>query len=95
MKLVGLLLLEEFKQAHADARGPLDSWRSNVERVHWDGPHDIKKEYPSASILGDKKIIFNIKGNKYRLVVKVKYQNGIVMIEWVGTHAEYSKQNFT
>lgn len=95
MKLVGLLMLEEFKQKHADSRGALDYWQKHVEGVQWDGPHDIKRDYPSASILGDKKIIFNIKGNKYRLVIKVKYQNGLVMIEWIGTHAEYSKRNFT
>lgn len=95
MKLVGLLKLEEFKQAHADLRGPLDSWQKEVEQAQWDGPNDVKRRYSTASFLADNLIIFNIKGNKYRLVVKVKYQNGIVMIEWIGTHAEYNKKNFT
>lgn len=95
MKLVGLIKLEEFKQKYADSRGPLDSWRKEVEQSNWDGPHDIKSRYSSASFLADNIIIFNIKGNKYRLVIKVKYKNGIAMIEWIGTHAQYSKKKFT
>ncbi len=94
MKLLGLLKLEEFKQKHANSRGSLDVWQAEIEQAQWDGPHDVKRRYATASFLSDNRIIFNIKGNSYRLVVKVKYQNGIVMIEWVGTHAEYSKQNF-
>lgn len=94
MKLVGLLKLEEFKQTHADSRRPLDSWRKEVEDAKWDGPHDIKMRYPSASFLANNLVIFNIKGNKYRLVIKAKYRNGVVMIDWIGTHAEYDKKNF-
>ena len=52
-------------------------------------------DYPSASFLAENRVIFNIKGNTYRLVVKVRYQNEIVLIEWVGTHAEYDKQDFS
>ncbi len=54
----------------------------------------IRDRYASASFLGGNRVIFNIKGNSYRLVVKVRFQNGIVMIEWGGTHAEYDKKNF-
>lgn len=95
MKLSGLIKIEEFKKTHADARGALDTWRYMVESANWHGPQDIKNDYSSASFLADNLIIFNIKGNKYRLVIKVKYKYGNVMIEWVGTHAEYSKKNFT
>ena len=94
MQLLGLLKLDNFKRKHADARGPLDAWRSETERARWTGPQDIKTRYPSASILADNKVIFNIKGNTYRLVIKVKYQNGLILIEWVGMHAEYDKQKF-
>lgn len=94
MQLLGLPKLEAFKRSHADSRGPLDTWRVEVESAHWAGPQDIKDRYPSASFLADNRVIFNIKGNTYRLVVKARYQNGIVLIEWVGTHAEYDKQNF-
>lgn len=94
MQLLGLIKLNAFTSAHTDLRGPLDAWRMEVEKASWSGPHDIKLRYPSASFLADNRVIFNIKGNKYRLVVKVRYQNGLVVIEWVGTHAEYDKNNF-
>ena len=94
MQLLGLIKLDDFKRTHSDARGSLDAWRIEAERAHWAGPHDVKSRYPSASFLADNKVIFNIKGNSYRLVVKAKYQNGMVLIEWVGTHAEYDKLKF-
>jgi mRNA interferase HigB len=95
MKLAGTLQLDDFKQKHADSRTALDCWICEVKRAKWDGSHDIKRDYASASFLSDNRVIFNIKGNKYRLVIKVKYKYGIVMVEWVGTHAEYNKKNFT
>lgn len=94
MQLLGLFKLDEFKRKHADSRGPLDVWRVEVEQGRWSGPQDVKTRYPSASFLADNRVIFNIKGNAFRLVVKAKYQNGIVLIEWVGTHAEYDKKKF-
>lgn len=94
MRILGLLFLDDFKKSHADARGPLDAWRREVEEAEWQSPQDIKQRYRSADFLGDNRVIFNIKGNNYRLVVKVRYQNGLVVVEWVGTHAEYSKKRF-
>ena len=94
MQLLGLIKLDNYRREHANVRGALDAWQLEVERSHWSGPQDVKNRYPSASILSDNKVIFNIKGNKYRVVVKAKYEKGIVLIEWVGTHAEYSKQSF-
>lgn len=94
MRIVGLPQLEEFKKNHADVRGALDAWRKDVEQENWQTTQDIKKRYPSADFLAGNRVIFNIKGNSYRLVVKVRYQNGMVMIEWVGTHAEYDKKKF-
>lgn len=94
MQLLGLLKLDNFKRKHADARGPLDAWRCEAERAQWTGPQGIKTRFPSVSFLAENKVIFNIKGNTYRLVIKAKYQNGLILIEWVGTHAEYDKQKF-
>ena len=93
MQLVGLLKLDAFMRKHADSRGPLDAWQTEVEAASWNGPQEIRDRYPSASFLADSRVIFNIKGNTYRLVVKARYQNGIVLIEWIGTHAEYDKQD--
>ena len=94
MQLVNLQILEELKQAHADARGQLDAWRTEVEKAQWVTPQDVKDRFSTASFVGDR-IIFNIKGNSYRLVVKVRFSNGIVLIEWGGTHAEYDKKDFS
>lgn len=94
MQLVGLFKLDAFKRTHADSRGQLNAWQSEVEAANWSGPQEIKDRYQSASFLADNRVIFNIKGNTYRLVVKARYQNGIVLIEWIGTHAEYDKQDF-
>ena len=60
----------------------------------WKTPQDIKARYRSADFLPGNRVIFNIKGNHYRLVLKVMYQNGIAIIEWVGTHADYARQKF-
>ena len=94
MQLLGLIKIDDFKLKHADSRGALDAWRMDVERSSWSGPQDVKKRYPNASFLSENRVIFNIKGNSLRLVVKVRYENGIVLIEWVGTHAEYDKKRF-
>lgn len=94
MRILGLLLLNEFKKAHADARGPLDAWQNEVERSQWQTSQDIKQRYSSADFLADNRVIFNIKGNRYRLVVQVRYLGGLVAVEWIGTHAEYDKKKF-
>ncbi len=94
MQLVNTPILEELKANHADARGALDAWRAEVEQAAWSTPQDIKDRHATASFLGGNRVIFNIKGNSYRLIVKVRFQNGIVMIEWGGTHAEYDKKSF-
>lgn len=94
MRVLGLPLLEAYKRSHADARGALDAWRLEVERENWRTPQDIKGRYRSADFLADNRVIFNIRGNAHRLVVQVRYQFGIVVVEWVGTHAEYSKRKF-
>ncbi|MDP2110012.1 MAG: type II toxin-antitoxin system HigB family toxin [Thiobacillus sp.] len=94
MRILGLPILEEFKRSHADTRRPLDAWRLEVECANWQTTQDIKQSYRSADFLAGNRVIFNIKGNTYRLVVKVRYQNGLVVVEWIGTHAEYSKKRF-
>jgi len=75
----------------ADARGPLHSWYSEAIKATWRAPQDIKDQYASASICGNDRVVFNIGGNKYRLVVEVQYQAGIVWVKFVGTHAQYDR----
>lgn len=94
MLVVGIDKLVAFNQKHANAEKALKTWLKSVELSQWKTPQDIKNSYRSADFLADNRVIFNIKGNHYRLVVKVRYVNGIVKIEWIGTHAEYDKQQF-
>ncbi len=94
MKILGRDQLSEFSKKHASAKTALDAWFTEAGEADWKTPQHIKDRYGSADFLADNRVIFNIKGNTYRLVVKVRYQNGIVRIEWVGTHAEYDKKRF-
>jgi mRNA interferase HigB len=92
MKLLGRGRLEEFVLAHADARAWIAHWISEVEVASWRTSHEIKATFVTASFLKDNVVVFNVKGNKYRLVTHVAYQTGIVVVAWVGTHGEYSKR---
>jgi mRNA interferase HigB len=94
MKVLGRDKLLGFAQRHANAKKALEVWFDEISRAAWQSPLDIKAQYRSVDFLADNRVIFNIKGNHYRLVIKVKYQQGIALIEWVGTHAEYDKQRF-
>lgn len=83
--------LREFWRKHPDAEQPLRAWHADVLGSAWKSPVDIKRIHATASILGSNRVVFNIKGNTYRLVVKVNYGLGIVFIRFVGTHAAYDK----
>jgi mRNA interferase HigB len=87
--------LREFCAAHADAKAALEAWFHEAAAAKWAGPADIKHRYPSADVLPGNRIVFNIKGNSYRLVVKIHYSTGIVFIRFVGTHADYDKVDAT
>jgi mRNA interferase HigB len=94
MRVLGKDKIHKFVRKHANVAGALNAWVAEAKDAKWNTTIDIKNRYRSADFLADNRVIFNIKGNHYRLVVKVKYQNEIVVIEWVGTHAEYSKKSF-
>ncbi|MBT3192216.1 MAG: type II toxin-antitoxin system HigB family toxin [Verrucomicrobia bacterium] len=94
MIVIGRKKLDKFKRKHADARGQVDAWLNETRGATWQTPKDIKTRYPHASILAGNRVLFNIKGRSYRLVVVVRYVSGAVLIEWVGTHAEYDRLRF-
>jgi mRNA interferase HigB len=94
MRLVGKQRIDDFARQHADIRGPVLAWIIEVEEADWSGTADIKARFPSASFLSDNRVVFNIKGNRYRLEVKVSYEIKVVLVKWIGTHAEYSKREF-
>ena len=78
---------------HADAEQPLRAWYDDVKRAKWRVPSDIKSVYRNASFVGNNRVVFNIKGNDFRLVVAVNYAAGIVYIRFAGTHGQYDRIN--
>ena len=94
MRVLGRDKLANFSKRHANAKRALDIWFEAARQAVWKTPRDIKQQYSSADFLAGNRVIFNVKGNHFRLVTEVNYVHGKVAIEWVGTHAEYDKQNF-
>lgn len=91
MKLIGRSVLCDFKSQYAEARSQINSWEAEVMAAQWDTPTDIKQRYASASFLKENHVVFNIKGNKYRLLTKVDYANKIILVKKAGSHKEYMK----
>ncbi len=91
MKIIGRQRLHDFTRKHADARAWIRGWIAEVEAANWKTPAELKARYPKASILRDDTYIFDIRGNNYRMQVKVRFEEAIVLIERLGTHAEYDK----
>lgn len=83
--------MREFWEKHSDSQQQLKSWFREISSVKWKSPNEIKKEYPSASFLEGNRVVFNIKGNKYRLIVKINYDYGMIWIRFIGTHSQYDK----
>lgn len=91
MRVIAKRTLREFWQKHNDCEQQLKAWYEEAVEAEWESPSDIKRKYPSASILGGNRVVFNIKGNNYRLIVKFDYKYGWAWIRFIGTHAEYDK----
>lgn len=91
MRVISRKKLEEFWVIYRDAEQALKGWYKEAEHASWCLPEDIKARYPTTDILPDNRVVFNIKGNRYRLVVKIHYNTRIVFIRFVGTHAEYDR----
>jgi mRNA interferase HigB len=89
MHIVKRKTLEEYGFAHKEVESQLHSWYAEAHAAKWQSPADIIKRFPSADPVGNNRMVFNIKGNKFRLVVKIHYNTGIVYIRFIGTHAEY------
>jgi mRNA interferase HigB len=85
--------LREYWENHADSEQYLKTWFNTTMSSNWKGPNDVKQTYASASILKNGRIVFNIKGNSYRLVVRFNYEKQWAFIKFIGTHSEYDKIN--
>src|SRR5215831_10149951 len=97
MRIIARRTLREFVESRAGykdqaaLKAALDSWFDEVRKAKWTSTTEVKRLYASASIITADRIVFNIKGNDYRLVASVDFEKGIVWIKWMGTHAEYDR----
>ena len=93
MRVIAKKVLREYWVKHPDSEQQLKSWYQEAEDAEWKSPRDIKRDYPSALILAGNRVVFNIKGNHYRLIVKINYDYGMMWIRFIGTHSAYDKIN--
>jgi len=91
MRIIALRALRDFWIKHAQAETSLRSWYALASRADWRSPADIKADYASASFIAGNRVVFNIKGNDYRLVLAVHYDRGMMFVRFVGTHREYDR----
>lgn len=93
MRVVAISTLREFweKPDHEDSKGALDAWYREAKQAEWTSPADIKAQYGNASILKGGRIVFNISGNKYRLIVSINFITKTIFIKFIGTHSQYDK----
>jgi mRNA interferase HigB len=91
LRVIEKKILREYWVKHPDSEQQLKSWYQEAEDAEWKSPRDIKRDYPSASILAGNRVVFNIKGNHYRLIVKINYDYGMIWIRFIGTHSAYDK----
>lgn len=91
MHVISRKILREFWRKHPQAEEPLKAWYALTTQARWNSMHDVKEMFNSADQVGDSRIVFDISGNKYRLVARVSFKFKRLMIKFVGTHAEYDK----
>jgi len=92
-RIIAKKTLREFWEKHADSEQYLKTWYETAKNSEWNSPSDIKQTYINASVLKDSRVVFNIKGNSYRLIVKFNYVRQWAFIRFIGTHSEYDKIN--
>ena len=101
MRIIARRTLREFIEArigrkdHPALKAALDAWFDEVRKARWTGTADVKRLYATASIVTADRIVFNIKGNDYRLVAAVDFEKSIVWIKWIGTHRDYDRIDVT
>ncbi len=93
MRIIAKSALRQFWEKHSDAEQSLRAWHDEATKAEWNNFQDIKKQFGSASIVGNDRVVFNIKGNDYRLIVLILFRKGKIFIRFVGTHKEYDKVN--
>jgi mRNA interferase HigB len=91
MRVIAVKTLKDLYKEFPEAEQALLAWYEEVVIAEWDNPNELKEQYRNASVLNDKRVIFNIRGNSYRLIVDIEYRLKIVFIVWFGTHKEYDE----
>lgn len=91
MRVISRKILREFAAKHPQAKQALDTWYRHVSRATWITPTDVKRDHGTADILADNRVVFNISGNNFRLIVRINYRRQAVYIRFIGTHTEYDR----
>ena len=91
VRLIAIKTLRDYWEANQEIREQLQAWHDVIKAANWITPNELKAQFRNASIIGDNRVLFNIAGNKYRLIVKIHYNTGIVYVRFIGTHKEYDK----
>jgi mRNA interferase HigB len=97
MRIIARRTLRKFVEGrrghkdHSALKAGLDAWFDEVKKARWSGAADVKRSYATASIVSADRMVFNIKGNDYRLIVATDFDRSIVWIKWIGTHKDYDK----
>ena len=91
MRVIALSTLREFWRKHPPAEVPLQSWYAEARRATWKSPAEVKESHRNASFIAGDRVVFNIKGNDYRLIVAMRYRKQIMYVRFIGTHREYDK----
>ncbi|MGI0120452.1 type II toxin-antitoxin system HigB family toxin [Zooshikella sp. RANM57] len=93
MRIISKRTLRNFweQPSYADSKGQLEAWHDEILKADWANPQEVKEQFRSASILRNNRVVFNIAGNKYRLIVRIDYQFKLVFIRFIGTHAQYDQ----
>lgn len=96
MRIISKKILKDFyeQSKFRDSQNFLEAWHKEVLKLDWNNPNEVKEMYISASIIGNEKVVFNISGNKYRLIVTINYYAKIVFIKFIGTHKQYDKSQY-
>lgn len=93
MRIIKRKVLKDFWDKYPNSESHLKSWFYEAKNSDWESPTDVKEKYRNASILKNQRVVFNIRGNDYRLIVKIEYSLGIIFIRFIGTHKEYNEIN--
>ncbi len=93
MRIISRKTLIDFWEKYPECKQSLKAWFDEARNATWSSPNDLKTQYRNASIINNRRVVFNINGNKFRLITDIEYRIGIIFVVWIGTHRQYDKIN--